>query len=196
VTLPHEVSGILDPILKVFRASLLYRLNSHAIMAYISGYKQMTKWAGLPFEGPPMRAAIDFARDHCAKLVTQMDEETKKRLADVISKGIEEKRGIPGLARDIRKEFEGMSKIRSKSIAQTETASALENAFYERGLAMGIDGKEWVTAEDERLCLVCSGNEDEGIIPFEAKFSSGDLFPPAHPSCRCACAPARLARQE
>ncbi len=194
--LPQEIDSILDPILKTFRASLLYRLNSHAIMAYISGSAQMTKWAGLPFEGPPMKQAIDYAGKHCAKLVTEMDETTKSRLRDIISRSIEEKRGVEGLARDIRKEFEDMSRYRSKSIAQTETSDALEEAFMTRGRDLGIDGKEWVTAGDESVCDICGGNEEDGVIPFEAAFSSGHIRPPGHPgNCRCACAPARLGRR-
>ena len=138
------------------------------------------------------RKAVTWAEKRGAKLVTLMDEETKKRLAHTISKGIENKRGIPGLARDIRGEFTDMGKYRSELIARTETSNALSQASLDRMKDMDIDGKEWVTAGDDRVSPECRGNEAEGIIPVNQAFSSGVMVPPQHPSCRCAIAPARL----
>lgn len=34
-------------------------------------------------------------------------------------------------------------------------------------------------------CEICLDNEDEGPIPVEDEFSSGDYAPPAHPNCTC-----------
>ena len=103
MTQAKDIDDILDPLLSTFNADLNYRLNGYVATAYISGFAQMTEYAGLVYEGPPIQQAIDYASEHCAKLVTQMDEETKKRLAKVTSDGIAEKRGVPGLARDVRK---------------------------------------------------------------------------------------------
>ena len=70
-----------------------------------------------------------------------MSEENKKRLAHTISQGIEQKRGIPGISRDIRKTFDDMSKHRSELIARTETANALSQASLDTMEDMVIDGK-------------------------------------------------------
>ena len=152
--------------------------------------------AGVPiaFEGPPISQAIDWATRHGATLVTQMDEETKKQLAKVISDGIENKRGIPGLARDIRKQFTDMSRVRSELIARTETATSLSQASLDRMGDMGIEGKEWITVGDDRVSDECSGNEAEGVIPVNQAFSSGAMAPPEHPDCRCSLAPSILRR--
>ncbi len=190
--LPDELDTLISPILRALRAKLLMDVTGHAVLAYIRGYAQMTQWAGLPYEGPPIQRAIDYARGHCAKLVTGMDDETKTRLADIISKGIENKRGIPGLSRDIRAEFTDMTKHRSDLIATTETNDALEQAFMDRAKELGIEGKEWMTAEDEQVCDICGGAADEGIVPLDHVYEFGSPKPPAHPGCRCALAPARL----
>lgn len=152
--------------------------------------------AGVPiaFEGPPSSEAIAWAKKHSATLVQGMNEETQKRLAHTISEGIKNKRGIPGLARDIKGTFADMTKHRSELIARTETANALSEASLESMEAMGINGKEWVTAGDDRVSDECSGNEAEGVIPTDQAFSSGAMAPPEHPDCRCAVAPARLKR--
>ena len=121
-----------------------------------------------------------------------MNEETKKRLAHTISQGIENKRGIPGLSRDIRKTFADMSKHRSELIARTETASALSTASLDSMADMGIEGKQWITAGDDLVSDECLGNEAEGVIPVGQMFSGGVDAPPQHPDCRCVVAPARL----
>jgi len=199
--LPDAIDSILDPLLRIFQGNLLTRLNGHIAMVYLAGSAEMVEYGktkgGKPiyFEGPPMQQAIDYAAKHCATLVTGIDDETKKRLAQIIADGIENKRGVPGIARDIRAQFQDMSRYRAKLISQNETADALQQAFMDRAEAMGIEGKEWITAGDEKVCEICGGNEAEGVIPLHQPFSSGDMRPPGHPGgCRCALAPAMLGK--
>ena len=194
-----EIDDMLDPILMAFRDNLRATLQGHSVTAYLRGSAEMTSWGrtklrDLPilFEQAPMQQAIDYANKRAAQLVTRMDEETKSRLAKVIGDAIENKRGIPGLARDIRREFDDMTKYRSTVIARNETATALESAFYERGKSMGVTGKEWVTVGDDKVSDICLQNEAAGVIPFDQPFPSGHLTPPGHVQCRCACIPSML----
>ncbi len=198
-TVGGDTRAFLDPLLAAFTDDLSVRLNGFVATAYLKGTVEMVEWgktkAGVPiaFEGPPMEKAVQFAKKHGAKLVTEMDIETKRRLADVISMGIENKRGIPGLARDIKGTFEDMTRFRSDMIARTETANALEQAFLDTAKDMGIGGKEWITSGSEfSQNDECGENEAEGIVPLDHVFGSGHEAPPAHPNCECALAPARL----
>jgi len=192
----------IDTLIRAFRADLTYRLNSHLAQIFIAGSTQLTSWgktkiAGLPiyYEGPPLKQAIEWAEKYGSKLVTKMDEETKNRLAKVIRDGIDNKRGIEGISRDIRKEFTDMSKARADLISQTETSNALGQSFLERGKAMGLEAKQWyVTAGN--ICEECLANGAAGIIPFDQPFPSGVMTVPQHPGCRCACAPARFGRED
>ena len=43
----------------------------------------------------------------------------------------------------------------------------------------------WLTSEDEKVCPVCDGN-DNVVVAIGKPFPSGDLYPGAHPRCRCA----------
>ena len=196
--LNKDIENILDPILATFSEILESTLDGQLAETYISGQAEMVTWGktkgGVPiaYEGPPISQAIDWAEKHAATLVKGMDEETKRRLAYTISQGIENKRGIPGLSRDIKKSFTDMSRYRSQLIARTETASALSQASLDTMDDMGIDGKEWVTAGDDLVSDDCLGNEAEGIIPVNQTFSGGVSAPPQHPDCRCTVAPARL----
>ena len=99
---------------------------------------------------------------------------------------------MPGLARDIHSEFEDMSRYRSRLIARTETADTLTHASLDKMDDMGVTGKEWVTAGDDRVSLECRTNEAEGAIPVKQAFSGGVMGPPQHPQCRCSLAPVML----
>ena len=196
--LNKDIENILDPILATFDDTLQADIAGQIAEINISGTAEMVTWGktkgGVPiaYEGPPIQGAIDWAKGRSATLVKGLDEETKKRLAHTISQGIENKRGIPGLSRDIRTTFDDMSKYRSELIARTETANALSQASLDTMEDMGIDGKEWITAGDDRVSDECEGNENEGVIPVGQTFSGGVMAPPQHPDCRCTLAPARL----
>jgi len=196
--LNKDVENALDPLLTGFRTTLFQKLDNQLLAVFLSGQAEMITWGktkgGVPiaYEGPPISQAIDWAEKHCATLVTQMDTETKTRLAKVISDGIENKRGIPGLARDIKKEFADMTKYRSELIAKTETRQALFQASHDNMVDMGIDGKEWVLGAGgaEGNCEDCQANAAVGVISVNEEFPNpeGDI----HPGCTCAIAPARL----
>ena len=196
MTLREDSDRVLDPVLALLRAKLEKALVGHAVTAYISGSAQMVEFGRtlttdrpIYFEGPPVQAAIKYAQRRAAKLVTAMDDETKQRLARIIADGIENKRGVPGLARDIRTQFDDMSRYRSKLIARTETADSLSQGAVDRMESMGVTGKSWVTFHP---CPICEENEAAGVIPMDSEFPSGHMRPPAHPACRCALAPAML----
>ncbi len=198
--LAKDIDNILNPILATFDDTLTATLDGQLAEVYVSGQAEMISYGktklGVPiaYEGPPISQAIDWAEKHAATLVKGLDEETKKRLAHTISQGIENKRGIPGLSRDIRTTFGDMSKHRSELIARTETANALSTASLDSMGDMSITGKEWVTAGDSDVSDDCLGNEAQGVIPVGQMFSGGVGAPPQHPDCRCSLAPARLRR--
>jgi len=196
--LNKDIENVLDPILATFSETLESTLSGQLAEVYISGQAEMITWGktkgGVPiaFEGPPISQAVDWAKKHGATLVTQMDEETKTRLAKIVSDGIANKRGIPGLARDIKKEFADMTRYRSQLIAKTETRQALFQASHDNMVAMEIDGKEWVLGAGgaEGNCDDCLANAGVEVIPVNQAFPfpEGDI----HPGCTCAIAPARL----
>lgn len=200
-SLDSETRAALDPMLAAFSKKLQVDIAGQLTEIYISGQVEMVTWgktkAGIPiaYEGPPVSQAIGWADKHGATLVKGLDEESRSRLAHTIAQGIENKRGIPGLARDIKKEFTDMSRYRSQLIARTETANALSQASLDNMKAMGIEGKEWVTAGDDRVSPECRANEAQGVIARDKAFSSGAMAPPQHPACRCAIAPAVLRKR-
>lgn len=193
-----ETDDIMEPILKTFRARLTLDIVGQHVKAYLLASAEMITWGttkgGIPiaYEGPPISQAIEYAQKHCAQLVTKMDDESRTLIAQTVSDGIKNKRGIDGLARDIRKQFEDMSRARSQVIAKSETRDALFHASQDRMEDMGVTGKEWILGSGgkEGNCTDCKANADAGII------SVGEEFPTPqydiHPGCTCAIAPVMI----
>ncbi|MDE2099972.1 MAG: hypothetical protein KGL39_22150 [Patescibacteria group bacterium] len=83
-----------------------------------------------------------------------------------------------------------LSGSRALAAAQYEAARA-----YFRGVKDALAGsgwgKQWITASNES-CEDCMDNEDEGAIPVDQMFSSGDFYPAAHLHCMCMIEAVRL----
>lgn len=198
MSLEEELDDMLDPVVMAFRQQLTMAVGNHAIVAYLQAAAEVTSYGkaltGKPlvFEGPPMNEAVEYARKRAAQMVTKMDEETKRQLAQVVSGGIKNKRGIPGIARDIRTKFADMTKHRSNLIATTETRDALFHAAQDRYEKMGVTGKKWILGSGgkEGNCPECMANASIGAIPIDEDFPTPQ--DEIHPGCTCAIAPVIL----
>lgn len=74
---------------------------------------------------------------------------------------------------------------RVDAITSDESWKNLSNIRHKFAEWKGAAKKMWHTQGDDRVCEICNGNEGEGFIPVDDLFSSGDLYPPSHPQCRC-----------
>ncbi|MBU0777776.1 phage head morphogenesis protein, partial [Patescibacteria group bacterium] len=199
-----ETGDVIDALIRAFGSGFITMIEGHLTTIYISGAVEMMTWGEtklgipIPFEGPPIEKAVTYAKTHGAKLVTQVDATTKKRIAKIISDGIKNKRGIPGIQADVRRQFKDWGRVgempvrRANMIARTETNNALSQASLDKMKDMEIDGKEWIWPGG--TCEICASNAADGVIPRDQAFSSGDMRPPAHPNCVCSLAPAMLSR--
>lgn len=84
----------------------------------------------------------------------------------------------------------------ARLVAATEVNRATSAASLGRYRDNNIEAKEWLSAEDQRVCAICNENEGDGPVAMDAYFSSGDDAPPGHPDCRCAIAPAFADRDQ
>jgi len=83
-----------------------------------------------------------------------------------------------------------LSSARAERAARFEAAQA-----YYSGLHQVLNGQEmmkswWTTSDDP--CEDCLENEDEGPIPMEETFPSGDDAPLAHLNCQCVLSISRM----
>ncbi len=105
---------------------------------------------------------------------------TEERLRTVLAAGIDAGKSIPDLKDDVLEWFKTASPDRAEKIARTETIWA-SNAGAEQAYIQSevVEGKEWLVADDERLCEFCeaTGNEfgiDQGNKLAELFYELGD----------------------
>lgn len=85
---------------------------------------------------------------------------------------------------EIKELFADWEDWRAEMIARTETIRASNIAYLQQMELAGFKYKKWITGLDEKVCKVCSGLNGQKRLLFEP-FSTGVLYPPQHPNCRC-----------
>jgi SPP1 gp7 family putative phage head morphogenesis protein len=108
-------------------------------------------------------------------------------LADVLAAGFGRGDSADQIADQIRPVLDDPA--RAQMIADTELARATSQASVQAYREAHQEGVRWSPTPDARLCKLCAGNRDQGVIPIGQAFQSGVTAPPAHPNCRCAVLP-------
>ncbi len=122
-------------------------------------------------------------------------ETTRSWVKGLVSQTIEQGESLQTLQKNLRSGF-GFSRSRADMIARTETATAQTKGSLASYQSQGTEGKEWLTAQDERVDAgdasgPCIQAEGQGPIPVGQPFNNGFAGPPAHPRCRCTLLPVR-----
>lgn len=149
--------------------------------------------------------AVSWAKEHSADMVGKkwiggelvdnpnetwtIAESTREMLRANVADAIDQGLSNDALAENIIDAF-AFSDDRAMMIARTETAIAdIQGnvvAYQESGI---VSGKEWITADDDQVSEDCQANADDGVVPLDDAFTSGALWPPDHPNCRCDVVP-------
>lgn len=129
---------------------------------------------------------LDALADQANYLLNKssIDETTRNRMITLIRDTRMNMATIDELANIIADEFEGISETRAFMIANTEANQAMSSAQQAFLKENGVGTKKWVGA-GPNTCAICQGNEDQGPIPIDDEFESGDVTPPGHPGCEC-----------
>ena len=129
---------------------------------------------------------LDALADQANYLLNKssIDETTRNRMITLIRDTRMNMTTIDELANIIADEFEGISETRAFMIANTEANQAMSSAQQAFLKENGVGTKKWVGA-GPNTCAICQGNEDQGPIPIDDEFESGDVTPPGHPGCEC-----------
>jgi len=114
-------------------------------------------------------------------------------LGRVLGQGMARGDAPETIARALRTEVLN-NPVWARKVAITETNRASSWATVISYRNAGLKYKGWMTAFDQRVCVICQTNEWEApgvprIVPIDELFPSGDPWPPAHPICRCATIP-------
>lgn len=119
----------------------------------------------------------------------QITESTRDFLRADVTAAVAEGWSNDTLAAKIADSY-GFGEERAATIARTETNLASnQGALIGYKISGVVAGKQWLTAEDDRVSEECELNGDAGVLALDADFPSGDDAPPVHPNCRCTIIP-------
>jgi SPP1 gp7 family putative phage head morphogenesis protein len=172
-----------------------------------AGQQAMSMVASQVFDSTAQSIAAYFT-DRSGLISKAINAETDKQLRATLTEGINAGESIPQLADRITSVFGSLAGYRSERIARTETTAATtfatNTAWQQSGV---VEGKEWFTAHDERVCPGCEVMDGSIIGIEKAWFNKGDVIeltdetdnviyrqkvdfdaisgPPLHVQCRC-----------
>jgi len=137
-----------------------------------------------------------------SRFSTQLVNTSENEIRTAIAAGLEKGETYDDLALRVQKLLGADAiKGRAELIARTETvfasASGAELGYLQSGV---VEGKEWMTAEDERTCEFCmemngrtaplGESFDVNDINLNFDYSAGAMpHPPLHCKCRCVLLP-------
>jgi hypothetical protein len=97
------------------------------------------------------QAIANYLRQYQATKITQISQTTARQVKQLIEIGVADGLSSTQIAKEISQKIPGISRIRAKVIARTETHTAANIGAYAAAEATGLNLiKEWASAVDER----------------------------------------------
>lgn len=133
--------------------------------------------------------AEQYASEHGAELVSDLQDTTRDRLQGTIEDAVREGWGKDELAEEIENSF-AFGEYRSELIASNELALAYSKGRVSAAEEAGVQYKRSLLSadHDDNENCGCSEAADVGVIPFDDLFVDGDDdydFAPYHVNCQC-----------
>lgn len=141
--------------------------------------------------------AIELLQRYAAKEVKAINDTTRTRINELVTRGFEQRRSYSQIADDIKKEFREFGVLkpqkhirnRAELVAVTEIRKAHSATRFAGSMALENRGipveKYWHNREDDRVSKGCKTNTEDGWIPLKRPFTSGHYTTPRFPGCRC-----------
>lgn len=108
---------------------------------------------------------------------------TRDNLRELVDQAIENGWTNTQLQKEILQSTD-FAPSRALNISRTEKAYARSHGTHAAAKETGMKFKDWLPDAD--ACDICLANAEQGRIPIDEDFESGDDCVPAHPSDRCA----------
>jgi SPP1 gp7 family putative phage head morphogenesis protein len=106
-------------------------------------------------------------------------DEMSKQIMQVVSDGIIKGAANYQIVDEILKIEDTIGVSRARTIARTETMTAVNAGVRDRYRAAGVETVGWISAQDDHSCEECDGLDGQQWPIDDAP------QPPLHPNCRC-----------
>jgi len=193
-----DIDSILDDVFKVTVMNGEEIFQAGLVPAVSQGYTAMAEEVGMQaaFE-LKQPEAVKWAKVQAAKDVADVNDTTKKRIGNMVTRGLEKGASYDEVARQITKQFGefAVGKPQAHIQSRAHLVAINENAVgYAHGETTLIDEieatgirteKKWQTVGDNNVSDGCQENSDAGWIQYDEDFPSGDQTYPRFPGCRC-----------
>ncbi len=175
---------------------------------YLLGGRAAMKQLKTELQFNSITAGIGNVVDRRTGAIVTVNNTTLKAIRAEVGKGIEAGESVTKIRKRLTGYFDGDDiRQRTELIARTETNWAYNEGAVDGYIQSGVvKAKEWLTAQDDRLCEFCepmngkivgideswfkTGEEFEGNEGGKLSFSYEDVgHPPLHPRCRCSIIP-------
>ena len=114
-----------------------------------------------------------------------LDNQTGQQVLNILKNGLQSGIGTKEIAKNLTKKIPEISKNRATLITETETSKALQTARFVEDKNEGAKWKKWSTVRDKLVRDSHTKNMNQGWIPFDKYFSSGEVTSGTAPRCRC-----------
>lgn len=114
-----------------------------------------------------------------------ISDTTRDELRRIITNAFEKDTPLEDIIEAIE-DAGSFSSVRAQMIARTEVSRAQAGGTYDVWKKTGVVKTViWQHSNLPNVCADCLDNAAAGEIDFGKSFPSGDIYPPAHPNCRC-----------
>lgn len=119
----------------------------------------------------------NWLRTYTPKFSKELEAVNIAKLRKELSEGIAAGEGIPDLIKRVNKTYENWNKVRSESIARSETMRASNQASLEAYKQSGVVKKKvWITHFDARTCAWCKAMDGKVVSIEKSFFTQGSRF--------------------
>ena len=119
-----------------------------------------------------------------SKLTGGLNNTSIDRLQNAIGDAWDKGGSYDQIVQAITDTFDDFSDTRAGLIAQTEANDAYNAGRASVAASLDMDEKRW-DPDGEACAEICQPNADQGWIPIDEDFQSGDDAPTGHPNCDC-----------
>jgi hypothetical protein len=120
-----------------------------------------------------------------SKLTGGFSETSVERLQSAIGAAWDAGGSYEQIVKAVQDTFEQFSSVRAGMIAQTEVNRAYNFSRVDFAKTEGMEEKAWSADGTDACAEICQPNIEQGYIPIDEDFESGDDFAPGHVNCDC-----------